>query len=107
MMLPDLLRAVDPCRLLHPLTHHAWPVALRHIRHAIRRHAIHAIAIGGTIVCGGAPLVVLMLPPATEPSIQAPVPVGEPAGVAVFGVGVAALVVIIRWTKRGKTKSSS
>lgn len=86
---------MNPChRLLHPIIHHAWPIALRHIRHAIRRHAIHAIAIGGTIVCGGAPLVVLMLPPATAPAVQAPVPVGEPAGVSVFAVAVAALVVL-------------
>lgn len=59
----------------------------------IRRHAIHAIAIGGTIVCGGAPLVVLMLPPDTEPSIQAPVPVDEPSSAALLGIGVGVLVV--------------
>jgi hypothetical protein len=89
-----------PChRLIHPLIHHVWPLALRGIRRAMRRHAHHAVAAGLTIVCATPPVVLWMVPaPLTVPwpTEQVPVPVPEPAGVWVFCVGVAVVV----WLRR-------
>lgn len=101
MMLPDLLRAVDPCHLLHRLHHHAWPIALRHIRHAIRRHARRVVGAAVTVVCAGtAPVVVpkliAMIPQTVAvpwPTEQVPMPVDEPSSLALFGVGIGLLVV--------------
>jgi hypothetical protein len=79
----------------HPLitaaVRHVWPLALRRIRRAIRRHAVHAAAAGLTIVCAGAPAIVLTLPPATVEPQGAPVDVPEPAGLWVMGVGLVGL----------------
>lgn len=83
---------IDPC---HPIRHFAHRVARRVRRHVIRHvtgYGVAAVAVG----CAGAPLVAMLAPWPVAPSYEAPVHVPEPASLAVFGVGVLAMVAVRR-----------
>lgn len=96
-------------RLLPTAITHVWPLALRGIRRAMRRHAHRVIGAGVAAVCAATPPAVVLLIPSPAVSLDMPLPVvalqptpvPEPTSLAVLAVGAAGIIFVRKGGSNG------